>query len=55
MVSPWRSQEQRKRETIGGNDWCRIFSDLLAGDCTPILFLGKTETTFNAKSGYQNT
>ena len=25
------------------------FSDLLAGDCTPILFLGKTDTTFNAK------
>lgn len=37
MVSPWRSQEQRKRGTIGGNGWCRTFSDLLAGDCTPIL------------------
>src|SRR5580700_8519569 len=39
-VPPWRSQEQRKRETIGGNDWCRTFSDLLAPDCTPILCLG---------------
>jgi hypothetical protein len=31
------------------------FSDLLAGDCTPILFLGKTDMTFKAKSGYRNT
>jgi hypothetical protein len=39
---------------MGGNDWCRTFSDLLAGDSTPILFLGKTDTTFKAKSGYRN-
>jgi len=55
MVPPYRSQEQRKRETIGRNDWCRTFSDLLAGDFTPILFLGKTDTAFNAKSGHLDT
>ena len=35
-------------ETIGGNGWCRTFSDLLAGDCTPIRLLSKTDTAFSA-------